>query len=137
MNCTQVFEWNVQFRADQKRRDRWRVKSRACLPFLLLHQGDFFHRIHPYRLNSQNYTLLYVKMCKDVALNFDNKRTGCCIMATYCLTLPFFTRERMTKNNMTIILVPCKFSVSPIQDKIERPQFWHNRATAMQTSMFP
>jgi hypothetical protein len=22
MNCTQVFEWNVQFRADQKRRDR-------------------------------------------------------------------------------------------------------------------
>jgi hypothetical protein len=26
---------------------------------------------------------------KDFARNFDNKRTGCCITAMYCLTLPF------------------------------------------------
>jgi hypothetical protein len=30
-----------------------------------------------------------VKMCKDIAPNFGNKRTGHCITTTYCLALPF------------------------------------------------
>jgi hypothetical protein len=30
-----------------------------------------------------------VIMCKDFAWNFVDERTGCCIMTTYCLTLPF------------------------------------------------
>jgi hypothetical protein len=30
----------------------------------------------------------YVKMCKNIALNFGNKGTGCCI-TTHHLTLPF------------------------------------------------
>jgi hypothetical protein len=29
------------------------------------------------------------KMCKDFALNFNSKRTGCCIMTVHHLTLPF------------------------------------------------
>jgi hypothetical protein len=30
-----------------------------------------------------------VKMCEDFAPNFGNKGTGCCIMTTHRLTLPF------------------------------------------------
>jgi hypothetical protein len=30
-----------------------------------------------------------VKICEEFAPNFGNKRTGCCIMTTHCLTLPF------------------------------------------------
>jgi hypothetical protein len=43
-------------------------------------------------VNSAYYCDFYgncVKMCKNFALNFGNKRTGCCIMTTHCLTLPF------------------------------------------------
>jgi hypothetical protein len=29
------------------------------------------------------------KMWEDFALNIGDKRTGCCIMTTHCLTLPF------------------------------------------------
>jgi hypothetical protein len=30
-----------------------------------------------------------VKMCKDFALNFGDKRTGCCIIKTHHLSFPF------------------------------------------------
>jgi hypothetical protein len=29
------------------------------------------------------------EICEDFGLNFDDKRTGCCIMTMQCLTLPF------------------------------------------------
>jgi hypothetical protein len=31
----------------------------------------------------------YVKMCKDFAPNSGDKKTGCCIRSTHCLTFPF------------------------------------------------
>jgi hypothetical protein len=33
------------------------------------------------------------RMCEDFAMNFGEKGTGCCIMTTHRLTLPYFTRE--------------------------------------------
>jgi hypothetical protein len=41
------------------------------------------------------------------------EKTGCCIMTTHCLTLPFFTREFLTKNNMTVVPHPPYFSLFP------------------------
>jgi hypothetical protein len=32
-----------------------------------------------------------MKMCKDFALNFGDKRTECCITTMHCLTLSFST----------------------------------------------
>jgi hypothetical protein len=31
----------------------------------------------------------YMKMYEHFALNFGDKRTGCCVTTTHCLTLPF------------------------------------------------
>jgi hypothetical protein len=72
-----------------------------------------------------------VKTYEDFTPNFGSKRTGYCIMTTYHLTFPSFTREFLNQDNMTVIphppyspdLAPCRFSVSPIDDKIERPPF--------------
>jgi hypothetical protein len=36
-----------------------------------------------------------------------------------------FSREFLNKNKMTVVPHPRYFSVSPIQDKTERPPFWH------------
>jgi hypothetical protein len=38
----------------------------------------------------------------------------------------FFTRKFLTKSNMAVVPHPPYFSVSPIEDKTERPPFWHN-----------
>jgi hypothetical protein len=73
----------------------------------------------------QTTLMLYgdcVKMCEDFASNFgDDKRTGCCVTTTHRLTL--FTGEFLTNNNMTVVPHPPYFSVSPTEDKTERPPF--------------
>jgi hypothetical protein len=43
-------------------------------------------------VNSTYYCDFYgdcVKMCGDFAQNLGDKRTGCCITITHCLTLPY------------------------------------------------
>jgi hypothetical protein len=43
-------------------------------------------------VNSSYYCDVYgdcVKMCEDIAPNFGDKRTGCCITTTHHLTFPF------------------------------------------------
>jgi hypothetical protein len=45
-----------------------------------------------------------VKMCEEFASNFGDKITGCCISTPHHLTLPFFTREFLTKT--TLMLSP-------------------------------
>jgi hypothetical protein len=46
----------------------------------------------------------YVKMCEDFVLNFGDKRTGCYITTTHCLTLPFSPGNFFfTKNDMTVV----------------------------------
>jgi hypothetical protein len=43
-----------------------------------------------------------VKMCKDFAPNFGNKRTGCSITTMHRLTLPFPLGNLLTKDNVTV-----------------------------------
>jgi hypothetical protein len=64
-------------------------------------------------------------MCEDFAQNFgDKKRTGCYIMTTHRLTLPFSPWNFFTKNNATVVPHLPNFSlVSSIEDKTERPTF--------------
>jgi hypothetical protein len=50
-------------------------------------------------------------MCQGFAPKSRDKRTGCCI-TTHRLTLPFLTREFLTKNNMTVVQNPSQSSVS-------------------------
>jgi hypothetical protein len=77
---------------------------------VLRHLLENLRRLRP-ELRRQNDWLLH----HDKALSHDS----------------FFTREFLTKNNMTVVphpprspdLVPCVFSVSPIEDKTERPPF--------------
>jgi hypothetical protein len=49
-------------------------------------------------------------MCEDFAPNFGDKRTGCYITTTYSHT-SFFTREFLSKNNMTAVPHPPYFSL--------------------------
>jgi hypothetical protein len=66
-----------------------------------------------------------VKMCEDFALNFGDKRLGCCIMTPHCLTLPFSPGSFWPKDNCR--LPPTLlFSASTIEDKTDRLPFWHN-----------
>jgi hypothetical protein len=53
-------------------------------------------------------------MCKDFALNFGDKRTGCCITATHRLTLHFSPGNFLPKKtNMTVIHHPPYFFLFP------------------------
>jgi hypothetical protein len=54
----------------------------------------------------------YMKMCKDFAANFGDKRTGRCVTTTDPHT-SFFTRESFTKINMAVVLHPPYFSPFP------------------------
>jgi hypothetical protein len=84
----------VQTYLDRKRRDKWEAKPRACLLFSLTSRGLLTKNSSPQAKQSiQRTTVTFyggcVKMCKDFAPNFGYKRTGCCIMKTHPLTLPF------------------------------------------------
>jgi hypothetical protein len=91
-----------------------------------------FLGIHPSRPNSQ---LLILMQCFMVTM-WKCVRTSPRTLATKEVLLhhdnslshtSFFTREFLTKNNMTIVPHPPYFSlVSPFEDKTERPPFWHN-----------
>jgi hypothetical protein len=42
-------------------------------------------------------------MCEDFALNVGDKRTGCCILTTHRLTLPFPPGDFFTKDNINLV----------------------------------
>jgi hypothetical protein len=44
-----------------------------------------------------------VKMREEFVPNFSDKITGCWIITTHLLTLPFSTGNFFTKNNMTVV----------------------------------
>jgi hypothetical protein len=88
----------VQNHGDRKRQDRWRAKSRAWSSFTLtsvwlLTKNSSWHAKRPVPLTAVMFYSDCVKMCKDFTPNFDDKRTGCCIMTTHHLTLPFSPRN--------------------------------------------
>jgi hypothetical protein len=62
-----------------------------------------------------------MKICEDFPSNFGDKRTGCCITTKHLLTIPF-SPENFDKK-ITIVPHTPYFSVSPIEDKTERPPF--------------
>jgi hypothetical protein len=62
-----------------------------------------------------------VKIYEDFAKNLGDKITDCCITRKHRLTLSFSPGIFFTKNNMTVLPHPPYFSVSPIEDKTERP----------------
>jgi hypothetical protein len=54
-----------------------------------------------------------MKMCKDFTPNFGGRRTGCCIMTTHHLALPFSPGNFLLKNNMNVVHHPPYFSLFP------------------------
>jgi hypothetical protein len=67
-------------------------------------------------------------MCEDFFSNFGDKRIGCCITTTHRLTFPFSTGTISDQKQDDCCLPPSLlFSVSTIEDKTERPPFWHNK----------
>jgi hypothetical protein len=63
-------------------------------------------------------------MCKDFALNIDDKRTGCCIMTTHHLTLPFSPGNALPKQHNCHPPPSLLFSFYPIEDKTKGPAFY-------------
>jgi hypothetical protein len=130
MSLRWVSEWHAWFRADKKRWDRWRAKSRECSLFSLTSRGLLTKKfvLAIQTLNSAYYCDILgdcMRMCEDFTPNFGDK-TGCCIMTTHHLTLPFSPTNFWPKATWLSFLHPPYFSVTPVEDKTERPPFWHN-----------
>jgi hypothetical protein len=95
----------------------------------LWHQRDCSQIIRPGRPNSPFHVLLWcfmancMKMWEDFAPNFGNKRTGCCITITHCLTLPFSPRNFWPRNNLTVILTHPTFLFPPLKLKLKGHHF--------------
>jgi hypothetical protein len=67
----------------------------------------------------------WVKMCKDFAPNFGDKRTGFCIMTVHRLTLSFHQGVFDQKQRDCRPAATSLFSGSLIEGKTEWPPFWH------------
>jgi hypothetical protein len=114
-----------------KKRGRWRAKSWVCSSLSFTSRVLFINNSSLQSKQSIPHTTVTfyrncVKMWANFAPNIGDKRSGCYITTTHRLTLPFFTRVFLTKNNMTFVPHPSYFSVCPIDHKTERPPFWHN-----------
>jgi hypothetical protein len=62
-------------------------------------------------------------MCEDIAPNFGNNRTGCCITTAHRYTLPFSPRNFLPKKYDCRLPPTLIFSVSQIENRSERPSF--------------
>jgi hypothetical protein len=97
---------------------------------IFFHIKDCSQKIRPDRsfLHTTRSSITFygycVKMCEDFAPNTGFKRTGCYITTTHHLTLPFspgnFWPYTTWRPPPTL-----PSSVSLIEDKTERPSFWH------------
>jgi hypothetical protein len=87
ISCTR----KVQTHPRPKKARRGTTKSRACLSFSLI-SGLLFTRNPSWQAKQSipHTTVTFygdsVKMREDIASNFGDKRTGCCIMTTHRLT---------------------------------------------------
>jgi hypothetical protein len=57
---------------------------------------------------------------------FSGKSSGCCITTKHHLTFSFPPGNLLPKSNVTADPPPLLFSVSPTENTIWRPLFWHN-----------
>jgi hypothetical protein len=83
----------------RERRDKWKVKPRALSSFSMTSRGWLFRNNSSWQAKQSTLhtaVTFYgdcLKMLEDFAPNFGDKRTGCCITTTHCLTLPFPPRN--------------------------------------------
>jgi hypothetical protein len=137
--CNNPSNRKVQTHRDRKRQDRWRAESRVCSSFSSTSRG-LFTKNSSWQAKQWilHATVTFygdcVKMCKEFALNFGDKRIGCCIMATHRLTLPFSPGNYWPKTPWLsspthpthLTWPPATFLFPPTEDKTERLLFWHN-----------
>jgi hypothetical protein len=126
MNRTRVFEWHALFRADRERRDKHAHrfpsstsrglftnnssgKAKQSIPHscdVLRRQHEIVRRLRPELWRQKNWLLHHYNAPSHTS---------------------FFTRELWARNNVTVVPPPSLlFSVSPIEDKTERPPFLNN-----------
>jgi hypothetical protein len=95
MTCTWVFEWKSpnSWWSRKERQVNSEVESMLIILFdikvMIIHR-EFV--MAGQKVNSTYYCDFcsdYLIMYEDFTLNFGDKRTGCCIMTTHCLSLPF------------------------------------------------
>jgi hypothetical protein len=65
----------------------------------------------------------YVKMCEDFAPNFGVKGTGCCITTVHHHHTSIFTREFLTKNNVTAVPTHPTFLFPQLKIKLKGRHF--------------
>jgi hypothetical protein len=64
-----------------------------------------------------------MNMWEDFTPKCGDRRTGCCMKTVHHLTLLFFTRDFLPKHHDCHPPATLLFTVSPIEDKSERPPF--------------
>jgi hypothetical protein len=120
---------SVQGSPIEMRRVKSKVKS--MLIIFLTSREWFTKNLYWQAKQSLLYTTVtfygdWVKMWEDFASNFGHKWTGCCITTMQRPTLSFHQGIFLLKTKRTVTPRPRYFSVSPTEDKTERPPFWHN-----------
>jgi hypothetical protein len=73
-------------------------------------------------VNSAYYCAVLHNCMKMCGPNFGDKRTGCCIMTTHCLTL-LFTRQLLTENNKAVVPHPPYFLFPRLKIKLKGCHF--------------
>jgi transposase len=123
MSCTRVFEWHARFRASRTSIEDDQAKSRACSSFSLTSRGLFTKKSSWQAKQSILYaTVTFYGDCENVR-RLQPELWGQKNWLLHHNNAPshtsFFTREFLTKNNMTLIphppyspdLAPCDFSL--------------------------
>jgi hypothetical protein len=128
MSHTRMSEWHAWFRADQKRWDRWRAKSRECSLFSLMSRINKEFILAGHTVNSAYYCDVLQRLHEKVWRLHSGLwwRTRCCIMKTctfsrfrFCHPTNFFTKSYMTAIPPSTLF----FFVSLTEDETERPPF--------------
>jgi hypothetical protein len=127
MSCTR----KIQIHRDRKMWDTGRAKSRACSSSSLTSRGLFTKNSswHTKQSNPHTTVMFYgdcEEACEDFTPNFGDRWNGCCITTAHRLTISFYQgffnqKQHDCRHPPTLLL-----SVSQIDDKTERPLFWHN-----------
>jgi hypothetical protein len=121
ISLTWIFEWLARFRADRKKARKMRRKVKSMLLILFYIQG-IIHKefvLAGQRGNSAYYCDVSRRLLENLRRfrrQLSYKRTDCYITTTHSVTLPFSPGIFFPKN-MTAVVHPPNFYVSPIEEK--------------------